>query len=367
MKITSSQVGMESARTFRSRATRTLAVSYGTQQNTNANGILSWNGSIAELLNSNGKINEGTETVSNNDTAGDTPMMDLLKNSQAQNAERIKTAEPLDTQKAIQDFRQQFLYYFWQIFFGEEDAQKMAESYGFESGTQSLQQGMPVLSVQGVRETYYEEFESVSFKANGNVQTDDGREINFNIQVNMSREFTQYYREEGLVIPAMCDPLVMNFNGSIADLSDQTFYFDLDMDGEKEEISQLAAGNGFLALDKNEDGTINDGSELFGAKSGNGFADLAQYDDDDNGWIDENDSIFAKLKIWAKDTNGNDILYSLKDKDVGAIHLGYADTNYTLRNESDGNIAGAIRRTGVFLSEDGEAHTMAHVDIAVAS
>ena len=35
------------------------------------------------------------------------------------------------------------------------------------------------------------------------------------------------------------------------------------------------------------------------------FKDLAEYDEDHNGWIDENDSIFSKLKVWTKDENGN--------------------------------------------------------------
>ena len=63
------------------------------------------------------------------------------------------------------------------------------------------------------------------------------------------------------------------------ELSDQTFYFDLDADGKEEEISVLN-GSGYLALDKNGDGVINDGSELFGTKNGDGFADLARYDED---------------------------------------------------------------------------------------
>ena len=65
----------------------------------------------------------------------------------------------------------------------------------------------------------------------------------------------------------------------MAEVSDQTFYFDLDADGKEEEISVLN-GSGYLALDKNGDGTINDGSELFGTRNGDGFADLAQYDED---------------------------------------------------------------------------------------
>ena len=61
-------------------------------------------------------------------------------------------------------------------------------------------------------------------------------------------------------------------------------------------------------MDRNGDGKINDGSELFGTKSGDGFKDLASYDADGNGWIDENDAIFSQLKIWTKDEDGKDKL-----------------------------------------------------------
>ena len=60
---------------------------------------------------------------------------------------------------------------------------------------------------------------------------------------------------------------MINLNTDAANVTDQKFYFDLDADGELDEISTLASGSGFLALDKNGDGIINDGSELFGTKA----------------------------------------------------------------------------------------------------
>ena len=147
----------------------------------------------------------------------------------------------------------------------------------------------------------------------------------------MSRRCEEYYREELNVAQfALYDPLVINLDTDATELSDQTFYFDLDADGEEEEISMLK-GSGYLALDKNEDGIINDGSELFGTGNGDGFADLARYDEDGNGWIDENDSIWSKLKIWCKDEKGNDVLYKLSDKGVGAICLQNVSTDFTLQ------------------------------------
>ena len=134
---------------------------------------------------------------------------------------------------------------------------------------------------------------------------------------------------------------------------------------EAEEISSLGSGSGFLAYDKNGDGVINDGSELFGTKSGDGFADLAQYDEDGNGWIDENDSIFNNLKVWVKNEDGSDRLLDLKEANVGAIYLGSADTQFHLNNAYTNQTNAVIQKTGVFLKETGEVGTIQHVDLAL--
>ena len=221
---------------------------------------------------------------------------------------------------------------------------------------------MKILNYVG--ETWSMEQEDTSFSTVGTVRTKDGREINFNVNVNMSRRCEEYYREELNVAQfTLHDPLVINLDSDVAEVSDQTFYFDLDADGKEEEISMLK-GSGYLALDKNGDGIINDGSELFGTQNGDGFADLAQYDEDGNGWIDENDSIWSKLKIWCKDENGKDVLYSLADKGVGAICLQKADTDFILKDGA-GQTKGAVRSTGVFLYENGMAGTVQQVDMAI--
>jgi len=59
------------------------------------------------------------------------------------------------------------------------------------------------------------------------------------------------------------DPLVLSFDGQMPTLSTKTFSFDIDSDGKSDQISQLNAGNGFLALDRNNNKKIDDGSELF--------------------------------------------------------------------------------------------------------
>lgn len=215
------------------------------------------------------------------------------------------------------------------------------------------------------RSTIFAEREATVFSSRGVVETADGRRIEFNLNFEMSREFMQSTSMEYTRKIFCVDPLVINLEGNPASFSDQTFFFDLDGDGKEEELSKLQAGSGFLALDKNHDGIINDGNELFGTKSGDGFKDLAAYDEDGNGWIDEDDSIFDDLKIWTMDENGNSRLISLREAGVGAIYLGNIDTEFSLKEQGTNNTQGIIRKSGVFLKENGEAGTIQHVDYAV--
>ncbi|MCH5272980.1 MAG: hypothetical protein J1E35_04845 [Lachnospiraceae bacterium] len=219
--------------------------------------------------------------------------------------------------------------------------------------------------IQTVTSSFFAEQEVTEFSTTGVVRTADGREITFGVSVEMSRSFAQsmeIYTEGSYVLK---DPLVINLDTNIAEVSDKKFYFDLDGDGEEEEISELGRGSGYLALDKNGDGIINDGSELFGTKSGDGFAELAAYDSDGNGWIDEADEIFSQLKVWVKDENGENRLLDLKEANVGAIYLGNVNTQFSLNNAETNATNGVIQKTGVYLREDGTAGTVQHVDLAV--
>ena len=242
------------------------------------------------------------------------------------------------------------------------------------TNNESVETELPVIGTTGsgtiwqritATSGFYTEAESTTFATSGIVRTADGRDINFNMEVSMSRAFTASINSLEVESYIKTDPLMINLDTDIGSVSDQKFFFDLDTDGKEEEISFAGKGSGFLALDRNGDGKINDGSELFGTKSGDGFKDLAAYDADGNGWIDENDAIFSQLKIWTKDEDGNDKLISLKDADVGAIYLGNADTQYSLKDD-DHKLNGEIKKTGIYLHESsGEVGTVNHVDLTV--
>lgn len=217
-------------------------------------------------------------------------------------------------------------------------------------------------------EGYRSESEITTFTTKGTVTTADGRNIDFNINLSMTRAFEEYYSEAAswgaaLNQANLCDPLVINLDGGAATVTDQSFLFDIDCDGTMDNISMATGNSGFLALDKNGDGIINNGSELFGTESGDGFADLAAYDEDHNGWIDEADSVFAKLMVYSKAADGSDKLISIGKAGVGAIYLGNENTDFALKSGS-GNTNAFIRKTGIFLYENGGAGTIQHLDVA---
>ncbi len=208
------------------------------------------------------------------------------------------------------------------------------------------------------------ESETLNFSTTGKVVTGDGKTLEFDMELAMSREYveTSEALEQGVKV-IMTDPLVIQLGSNPVGVSDQKWKFDIDGDGSMDEISMLSKGSGFLAFDKNGDGSINDGTELFGAKSGNGFRDLMEYDLDKNGWIDENDSIYSKLSVWVKDEAGEDSLLSLKEANVGAIYLGNVRTDYALKSDEDNSHNAQIRRSGAYLTEAGVARSIMQLDM----
>lgn len=206
--------------------------------------------------------------------------------------------------------------------------------------------------------------EGVAFSASGAVKTADGRSIDFNVALEMSRES---YDEINIYLKAgdaLKDPLVIDLAGMGVTFSDIKFEFDIDGDGGSELLYTPRAGTGFLAYDKNGNGIIDDGSELFGPESGNGFAELARLDEDDNGWIDENDPAFGRLRVWEKAADGTDSVSSLLRSGIGAIYTGSAKTQYNITTPGD-ELAAVLRESGVYLKENGGAGVIQEVDVVV--
>lgn len=231
------------------------------------------------------------------------------------------------------------------------------------AGTLTEMPGQMFVETTKVSYAYWQN-QSVEFSSTGTAITADGRKLSFDYSFAMSESFVEKYDVTHIHLREYADPLVINLDDNPTSISPQTFLFDLDADGELDEIHNIKKGSGFLALDRNEDGEINDGIELFGARTGDGFRELSGFDEDGNGWIDENDSIFAKLKILTINEKGEKETYGLKQSDVGAIFLGRIDTEF-VHHDDDNTATAALRKSGMFLHEsDGHAGGVQHVDFA---
>ena len=229
----------------------------------------------------------------------------------------------------------------------------------------SLGQGEGPLAARGVTlstATSYHHEESLFFSAQGSLRTVDGRDIAFELNLSLRSRTTM---SSAMTIDAglLLDPLILQFDTTSPLLGDSYFTFDLDGDGGREQLACPGWGCGFLAFDRNGDGVINDGRELFGPESGRGFAELVQLDSDANLWIDENDPIFSSLSIWRPHPDGGSELQSLAEAGVGAIAVTHAGTSFQLR-DGGGKVLGEIAATSVFLTEAGEVRAVHEVELA---
>lgn len=204
------------------------------------------------------------------------------------------------------------------------------------------------------------EREQTAFACSGEVTTADGRTLDVQVALSMERvsaEASEVQLRAGDAARAV-DPLVLNLSGAAASLAGTTA-FDLDADGDEEQIARLAAGSAYLAMDRNGNGVIDSGRELFGPSTGSGFGELAALDEDRSGWVDEGDRAFSELLLWNPTTGS---LASLADAGVGALSTASAATPFELR-ASGGRLQGQVARTGVYLTEEGGAGTIQHVDL----
>jgi len=204
------------------------------------------------------------------------------------------------------------------------------------------------------------EFERTTVCGTGWVRTSDGREIGLDYALNMERSFhsVSYSETSGSVV--LKDPLMLSFDGIACELTNQRINFDLAADGSAQWIPQPGGNSCFLVWDRNGNGRADDGRELFGAQSGNGFADLQQLDHDRNGWIDEADPAFNELGLWFADR-----YTTLATAGIGALFTGSVAAPFALK-DSDNSMLGYIRDAGLFLFEDGRGGALQQVDLAVS-
>jgi hypothetical protein len=211
-------------------------------------------------------------------------------------------------------------------------------------------------------EQVHEESETTSYSATGTIQTADGRSVAFDFQVAMHREQAERVTLDILAGDAArkVDPIALNLSGGPVSLGAGRTDFDVDGNGAAENVALPAPGTYFLALDRNGNGTIDSGLELFGPSSGNGFSELRSLDEDGNGWIDEADAAFGDLRLWA---GPDSEMAPLSSAAVGALYVGgNVATPFELESGS-GESLGQVVSSSVYLGEDGRPGAMQQIDL----
>lgn len=155
------------------------------------------------------------------------------------------------------------------------------------------------------------------------------------------------------------DPLILDLDGDgieTTTLNGSNTFFDLDSNALAENTSWVAPDDGLLVLDRNMNGVVDNGNELFGdhtllsdgfTHATSGFAALAEHDINTDGLIDENDSVYSLLQVW-QDVDSDGIvdageLKSLIQLGIVSIGLSSIDTGYI---DASGNIQ--VRRGGFY-------------------
>lgn len=146
-------------------------------------------------------------------------------------------------------------------------------------------------------------------------------------------------------------PIVIDINGDGVKTTsiDAGIKFDFEGNGDKTKTGWVNENDGFLVFDRNNDGIINNGSELFGEetilssgkKAKNGFEALLDLDSNKDGILDANDLWWSSLKIW-QDKNQDAYtdkgeLISMEEIGIESINLNYKEVDYV---DPEGNYHG---------------------------
>jgi len=175
-----------------------------------------------------------------------------------------------------------------------------------------------------------------NIKRGGSAEITQVAAVEVSIEISVSNGKVEFIQRK------QTDPLIIDMDGNGFDLTSarEGVAFDIDADGAKEKVAVTKGKDAILALDKNMNGIIDDGKELFGDQNGaeDGFSELAKYDDNKDGVINAKDRVFDELKllVYLKNSSGGyeQKISSLKSSEITSIDLSKIKTAY---EEINGN------------------------------
>lgn len=221
--------------------------------------------------------------------------------------------------------------------------------------TESNTPAQPPAQVSRVLELNYRH-QSVSASFAGSVTLADGTVSEFAFEFAMQETYVSLTASEQV---KLSDPLVLSLSGQPFRWTGASTEFDFHADGQNSQLPTLDRQQFYLAWDKNLDNQINNGHELFGPQSGEGFAELAQLDTDHDGFIDADDTAYQQLRLWQP---GQPLL-TFAQAGIGAVSTQSVSSQFGLY---DGNqLQARIARSGIFLDQQGRAGLVQQIDVNI--
>jgi hypothetical protein len=225
--------------------------------------------------------------------------------------------------------------------------------------------GVPSDAVDDIDAKYLRENPTIAYllQANGELKFDNGLTISKSEieQVVLDKKISESLTQAEISLAhaqTLASPLVLDTDGNDFETKSKQdgVYFDLDNNGFAEKTA-WTSGDAFLTYDLNENGNIDNGGELFGNhtlvgenKAVDGFAALAQYDENADGVIDENDDIYHLMRLWNDDGDGvseDGEFKTLEEMGVNSIDLNQtAPENDTYTDATVSGVSGAEMADG---------------------
>lgn len=194
-----------------------------------------------------------------------------------------------------------------------------------------------------------------SFNFNG-----EQRDVSLSVQYQYEFErVSEFY----LSAAQLVDPLVIQYGPNAIGEVENGVEFNLNAQHQHANLPMFSGDVGYLVYDKNANGKADNGSELFGPTTQFGFNELAQLDDNGDGFISNEDGVFSQLYLW-KETADTTHWQSLADAGIEAIYLTAVNTPYFFYDE-DFAVQAKIRQTSFAISSTLGATPVHQIDISV--
>jgi len=172
-----------------------------------------------------------------------------------------------------------------------------------------------------------------------------------------------FYKHDTNTLP----PIVLDLDGDGIELvsaPDSPIYFDMDLDGIGDQTGWVGSDDGFLALDRNGNGIIDDASEISFASDADGalsdLEGLRAFDSNANGFLDAGDVRFGEFRVW-RDANQDGISQASELFSLAQLGIVQMNLSLDLTGAEPGEVENTIYGTTQYLRDDGTTGTVGDV------